>query len=115
MSNEKLIEKLEEMIKELKNEDRDEKQRMKDTGHNVDNEVIFDIQIVMKSRWVDDFCSMLKYMEKCGDIGHSSLIGFYADGDGDFRPKFNICTDFKMKEGIRKSIVRKPEVIYDAG
>ncbi len=27
-------------------------------------------------------------MESCGTIGHSELIGFYADGDGDFHPRF---------------------------
>ena len=33
---------------------------------------------------------MLEYMERCGDIGHSSMVGLFADGDGDFHPKFEV-------------------------
>ena len=80
------------------------------------NEVTFNIQVTMNERWVDDFCSMLKYMEKNGAIGHSSLVGFYADGDGDFRPHFDIDREFDKKEGIpRERINGKPEIMFDAG
>ena len=76
----------------------------------------FNIKVTMKDRWVDDFCSFLKYMESCGSAGHSSLVGFYADGDGDFRPKFEIDTEYKAKEGIpQKDILHKPEFMFDAG
>ncbi len=84
-------------------------------------EKTFNIKVTMNERWVDDFCSMLKWMEYCGNIGHSSVTGFYADGDGDFRPKFEIDTDFKGKhgyfpkehpEGNKRCDV---EVIFDAG
>lgn len=76
----------------------------------------FNIEVTMEERWINDFCSMLKWMEKCGDIGHSSRIGFYADGDGDFHPKFNIGTDFNHTSGIRKLYSpTKLEVFYDAG
>ena len=79
-------------------------------------DVTFNIEVTMKDRWVDDFCSMLKWMETCGEIGHSSFVGFYADGDGDFRPKFSIGADFKQKDGIPKSeILCKPEIMFDAG
>lgn len=80
------------------------------------SEVTFNIQVTMEERWVDDFCSMLHKMHMNGAIGHSSLIGFYADGDGDFRPTFEIDRDFKKKPGIPGSkIFRKPEVMFDAG
>ena len=80
------------------------------------NEVNFTINITMNSRWVDDFCSMLKWMESCGNIGHSSFVGFYSDGDGDFRPKFDIEIGFNSKKGIGKDkILRKCEVMWDAG
>lgn len=90
-------------------------------------EVTFNVKVTMNERWVDDFCSMLRYMEWCGNIGHSSLAGFYADGDGDFRPKFEIDREYELKEGIpkKKLIKRKeecgnensfiPEVMFDAG
>ena len=45
------------------------------------------IKAFIDERWVNDFCSMLKHMELCGNIGHSSVVAFYADGDGNFRPK----------------------------
>lgn len=61
----------------------------------MDKEITFNIKVTMNERWVNDFCSMLKYMEYCGDIGHSSIIGFYSDGDGDFRPKFEIDTNYE--------------------
>jgi len=48
----------------------------------------FTIECEMKSRWVPHFLSMLKYMQQLGSLGSSRLISFYADGDGDYRPKF---------------------------
>ena len=86
------------------------------------NEVTFNIKVTMKERWVNDFCSMLKWMESCGSLGHSSLVGFYADGDGDFRSKFEFDRDFLETHGIWKhertaeqGPLPRPEVIYDAG
>ena len=80
------------------------------------NEVTFTIEVTMKERWVNDFCSMLKYMEGCGKSGRSALVGFYADGDGDFRPRFVIGRPFEMKMGIpREDILAKPKVMFDAG
>lgn len=85
-------------------------------------EVTFTITATMNERWVDDFCSMLKCMESFGNLGHSNIIGFYADGDGDFRPKFQINRDFNKTHGYwsheRKkdqSPLPRPEVIFDAG
>ena len=76
----------------------------------------FNIEVTMEERWIDDFCSMLKWMEHCGNVGHSSRIGFYSDGDGNFNPKFNIDTDFDYTNGIRNlSSPMKLEVFYDAG
>ena len=82
----------------------------------MDNEVEFNIKVTMNKRWIDDFCSMLKWMENCGQIGHSSFVGFYSDGDGDFRPRFQISIPFGQKDGIpKKEILRKPEIMWDAG
>lgn len=76
-------------------------------------EVEFTIKAKMDERWVDYFCSMLQYMEFCGKVGHSGLVSFYSDGDGDFRPKFEVDIDFKKKEGLKTNWV--PEIMYDAG
>ena len=48
----------------------------------------FNIKVKMKDRWVPHFLNMLKYMESLGNAGSSRTVTFYADGDGDFRPKF---------------------------
>lgn len=76
----------------------------------------FTIQVSMNERWVDDFCSFLKYMEHCGRIGHSSLVSFFADGDGDFRPEFQFDICYNTKEGIPgNKLASLPEFMWDAG
>lgn len=44
--------------------------------------------------YVNIFCSFLSDMERNGIIGHTARMLFIADGDGDFRPKINIDTEF---------------------
>lgn len=61
--------------------------------------VKFDITVDMEERWVDDFCSFLRYIQFCGDIGHSCIVGFNADGDGDFKANFDIKRDFTVTDG----------------
>lgn len=78
----------------------------------------FNIKVTMNERWANDFCSMLKWMESCGNVGHSSVVGFYSDGDGDFRPKFEIDYEYEKQNGCwKKDGKQLPEleVIYDAG
>ena len=62
-------------------------------------EVEITIKAKMNERWVNDFLSMLKYMESCGNMGHSAVIGFYSDGDGDFRPKFEFDRKYESQHG----------------
>lgn len=82
-------------------------------------QVEFTIKVQMNERWVNDFCSMLKWMESCGNLGHSSVVAFLSDGDGDFRPKFEIDHPYEKTDGYwRKDYgdrIPVPEVIYDAG
>ena len=61
--------------------------------------VELNIKVYIDERRVDDFCSMLKRMESCGNIGHSSVVAFYVDGDGDFRPKFEFDKDYEPTNG----------------
>lgn len=75
----------------------------------------FTIECEIPERWVNDFCSFIKYLEFCGNIGHSASVSFYADGDGDFRPQFDINTQFDIKMGKSHSSYKlPPEVIFDA-
>ena len=48
----------------------------------------FTIECDMEARWVPHFLAMLKYMQQLGGLGSSREVTLYADGDGDFRPKF---------------------------
>lgn len=74
----------------------------------------FTIECEIPERWVDDFCTMLNSMQSFGNLGHSGVVGIYADGDGDFRPKFKINTEW---DGTRATKLDKfnPMTIYDAG
>jgi hypothetical protein len=73
----------------------------------------FIVECEVPERWVDDFCSFLEHLERNGNIGHSALVGFYADGDGDFRPKFTINTEYSKTQGRKTEWT--PEAMYDAG
>jgi hypothetical protein len=78
----------------------------------------FNIKVTMEERWINDFCSMMHWMQCCGDLGHSSVVGFYVDGDGDFRPKFEIDTDYEKTKGFWKADGKQLpdiEVLFDAG
>jgi hypothetical protein len=48
----------------------------------------FNLICSMKDRWVPHFLAALKYMQRLGGIGSSRMVSFFADGDGDFRPRF---------------------------
>lgn len=76
------------------------------------HKVKFTIHCEMSERWVDTFCSMLKRMEYNGNIGHSEEVTLYSDGDGDFRPKFEILHTYEEVEPTRSTQWSKK---YDAG
>ena len=48
----------------------------------------FTVKVTMRNRWIPHFLAMLEYMQQLGAAGSSRRVSFYADGDGDFRPKF---------------------------
>ena len=82
------------------------------------NDTDFTIKCSMKDRWVPYFISFLKRMSADGEIGHSELIGFYADGDGDFRPKFKFDSSEVNDEFSNKKDPRHTTDsidYYDAG
>jgi len=74
--------------------------------------VNFTVKCSMKSRWVPQFLTMLSYMEFLGDVGSSRQVALYADGDGDFRPKFDIDIDFKKVDPVSDE---DGDHLYDAG
>ena len=73
----------------------------------------FTIKCKMKTRWVPHFLAMLKYMQYLGDVGGSRHVSIYADGDGDFRPKFE--WDDSLPSDARPSTEHSGNRVYDAG
>lgn len=74
----------------------------------------FVVNVEMDERWIFHFCSFLKNLEYNSNIGHSSIIGFYADGDADFRAKFDINAEYEIQNPHKKSKMIC-ENLYDAG
>lgn len=52
------------------------------------SDIEFNITCKMNERWAPHFLGMLKQMQRLGSVGSSRRVSIYADGDGDFRPKF---------------------------
>ena len=81
--------------------------------------ITLNLQISIPKRWVNKFLQMLDCMKWCGNVGASRTVAFYADGDGDFRPKFKINTEWEKTPGIWRKDRDRPlpgmEVYYDAG
>lgn len=72
---------------------------------NENEEVEFIINCKMKRSWMNTFCSFLKMMENLGHDGMSRDLIFYCDGDGDFRPQFNL-PEYRTKQAKQyKSII----------
>jgi len=76
-------------------------------------DVEFTIKCKMKSRWVPHFLAMLKYMQQLGVFGGSRMVSFFADGDGDFRPKFE--WDSSLSSDAKPISDSNGDRTYDAG
>lgn len=66
----------------------------------------------MEDRWVPHFIGLLKTMEQYGAVGMSRTVSMYADGDGDFHPKFHCDTAVEPAEPHTDS---DGNVFFDAG
>ena len=73
----------------------------------------FKIEVEMKDRWVPHFLGMLKYMQDLGEMGASRTVSFFADGDGDFHPKFK--WNPVLKDNAEPKEDRNGDRFYDAG
>lgn len=79
----------------------------------MEDEQTFTINVTMKNRWVPHFLSMLKYFQYLGGVGSSRQVTFYADGDGDFRPKFE--WDKELDSSAKPAKESNGDRYYDAG
>lgn len=82
------------------------------------NELItFTVECTMKRRWAEQFLGMLNHMRRLGSMSSSRTVKFFADGDGDYRPKFNYiapcapsncaCGVCAMIPGKRRRVLRR--------
>lgn len=71
----------------------------------------FTITCTMNERWIPHFLGMLKLMERLGGLGSSRTVSFYADGDGDYRPKF----EWNEKLPEPASPTKPNDYMFDAG
>lgn len=78
-------------------------------------DVTFTITVTMRRRWLGQFLSMLKHMQKLGGWGSSRMVSFFSDGDGDFRPKFEWDHDLlpELEPPVKEA--NDGETFWDAG
>lgn len=56
-----------------------------------DTDVVkINVTIKVRKRWVPELLGLFHRMQNLGATGSSRMIGFYADGGGDFRPEFEV-------------------------
>jgi len=72
------------------------------------DKVWFTVDCEMRARWVPHFLGMLKLMQCLGSRGSSRVVSFYADGDGDFNPRFTFDNSLPIAKPQR-------ETFFDAG
>lgn len=81
------------------------------------NEVItFMLECKMKRRWAAQLLGALKHMQRLGSWGSSREVSvtLYADGDGDFRPKFKWDETLPVAEPL-KTDKSGNTAFFDAG
>ena len=55
-------------------------------------------------------------MQYNGNVGHTGVVAFMADGDGDFHPKFTPDIDYyTVNPSVGSASKKAPEFLYDAG
>ena len=80
-----------------------------------DTEVIeFTVKCKMRRRWARQFLGMLQTMQYLGGVGSSREVTIFADGDGDYRPKFE-CDDAPGVEPAKPTALSGDRQFFDAG
>ena len=66
-------------------------------------------------RWVPAFLGFLNRLQYCGAVGMSRNTSIYADGDGDFRPKFEVSADCDLPLADAPTEDVRGNQVFDAG
>lgn len=72
------------------------------------------ITVTMRRRWIPIFLGMLRQMQMLGSIGSSRHVLFFADGDGDFRPKFE-WSGTELDAAEPTDTAKNGDTFFDAG
>lgn len=75
-------------------------------------EVEFTVKCKMRKCWAAQFLGMLKHMQMLGSIGSSREVTLFADGDGDFRPKFEWDEGLPVGDPVKNV---DDKAFFDAG
>lgn len=59
-------------------------------GEVEDEEITFTVKVTCRKRWASQLVGFFKRLQYLGDIGSSRGVTILGDGDGDFRPDFEI-------------------------
>ena len=74
------------------------------------------IKCTMRERWVSVFLGMLKKMQYLGAIGSSRYVTIFSDGDGSFRPKFEVMSTEEYRGPFDEPAKeRGGHTLFDAG
>lgn len=67
-------------------------------------------------RWVPHFVGFLERLQYLGAVGCSRTTSIFADGDGDFRPRFEISSiDGDVPQAAAPSEDFSGRQVFDAG
>lgn len=78
------------------------------------SDVTFTVSCTMKRRWAEQFVGMLRNMQTLGNNGSSRNVTLFADGDGDFRPRFSVDDDAEIS-AAEPTILKSGDLFFDAG
>ena len=78
-----------------------------------DDTVMFTVKCMMTNNQAVAFHSMLKMMESCGQSGMSRIVGMYADGDGNFHPRFSSTFKCSEVKPLPEPLKKDDMYIYD--
>ena len=71
------------------------------------------IKMKLEEECIPVFIAFLEELEYNGKIGYSEIVGIFSDGDGNFRPKFEIKGDEEIITGIREKIILANTIAHE--
>lgn len=86
-----------------------------DEGEVLDEDVTITVRITARKRWIPQLLGVFARMEYLGKIGSSRNVCLHSDGDGDFRPRFEVVDSPEPIEPAEPCEEQNGETLFDAG